>query len=60
MVIPILAFVDVTFLIGLGIPRFVGQDFDPWYAASISLIVFTSAYLAEVWRGAILAIPKGQ
>ena len=50
----------LLFLIGLGIPRFVGQDFDPWYAASISLIVFTSAYLAEVWRGAILAIPKGQ
>ena len=36
----------LLFLIGLGIPRFVGQDFDPWYAASISLIVFTSAYLA--------------
>jgi len=50
----------LLFLIGLGIPRFVGKDFDPWYAASISLIVFTSAYLAEVWRGAILAIPKGQ
>ena len=47
-------------IIGLGIPRFLGQDFDPWYAASISLVVFTSAYLAEVWRGAILAIPKGQ
>ncbi len=50
----------LLFIIGLGIPRFVGQNFDPWYAASISLIVFTSAYLAEVWRGAILAIPKGQ
>ena len=50
----------LLFIIGLGIPRFIGQDFDPWYAASISLVVFTSAYLAEVWRGAILAIPKGQ
>ena len=50
----------LLFIIGLGIPRFAGQDFDPWYAASISLVVFTSAYLAEVWRGAILAIPKGQ
>ncbi len=50
----------LLFIIGLGIPRFIGQEFDPWYAASISLIVFTSAYLSEVWRGAILAIPKGQ
>ena len=50
----------LLFIIGLGIPRFIGQDFNPWYAASISLVVFTSAYLAEVWRGAILAIPKGQ
>ena len=50
----------LLFIIGLGIPRFIGQNFDPWYAASISLIVFTSAYLAEVWRGAILAIPNGQ
>ena len=50
----------LLFIIGLGIPRFIGKDFDPWYAASISLIVFTSAYLSEVWRGAILAIPNGQ
>ena len=45
----------LLFIIGLGIPRFIGQDFDPWYAASISLVVFTSAYLAEVWRGAIFS-----
>ena len=50
----------LLFIIGLGIPRFIGQDFDPWYAASISLIIFTSAYLSEVWRGAIMAIPSGQ
>ena len=31
----------LLFIIGLGIPRFIGQDFNPWYAASISLIVFT-------------------
>jgi len=50
----------LLFIIGLGIPKFIGKDFDPWYAASISLIVFTSAYLSEVWRGAIQAIPNGQ
>ena len=50
----------LLFIIGLGIPKFIGKDFDPWYAAGISLIVFTSAYLSEVWRGAIQAIPNGQ
>ena len=50
----------LLFIIGLGIPKFIGKDFDPWYAASISLILFTSAYLSEVWRGAIQAIPNGQ
>ena len=50
----------MLFLVGLGIPRFIGIDIDPWIAAGISLTIFTSAYLSEVWRGAILAIPKGQ
>ena len=50
----------LLFIIGLGIPKFIGKDFEPWYAASISLILFTSAYLSEVWRGAIQAIPNGQ
>ena len=50
----------LLFIIGLGSPKFIGKDFDPWYAAGISLIVFTSAYLSEVWRGAIQAIPNGQ
>lgn len=50
----------LLFLLGLGLPRLIGQNIDPWFAASIALIVFTSAYLSEVWRGAILAIPRGQ
>ncbi len=50
----------LLFLLGLGFPRLIGQNIDPWLAASIALIVFTSAYLSEVWRGAILAIPRGQ
>ena len=50
----------MLFLVGLVIPRFIGIDIDPWIAAGISLTIFTSAYLSEVWRGAILAIPKGQ
>ena len=50
----------LLFLSGLGVPRLFGVDVNPWTAATISLVLFTSAYLAEVWRGAILAIPKGQ
>lgn len=50
----------LLFLLGLGVPRLLGLDIDPWIAASIALIVYTSAYLSDVWRGAIEAIPAGQ
>lgn len=50
----------VLFLVGLGVPRLLGIDVVPWTAAAVSLIIFTSAYLAEVWRGAFQAIPSGQ
>ena len=50
----------LLFLLGLGIPKLYGQDIDHWIAASVALILFTSAYLAEVWRGAITAIPQSQ
>ncbi|MEM6383785.1 MAG: amino acid ABC transporter permease [Pseudomonadota bacterium] len=50
----------LLFLLGLGVPRLLGIDIDPWLAASIALIVYTSAYLSDVWRGAIEAIPSGQ
>ena len=50
----------LLFLLGLGIPRLFGIDIDPWWAAGIALTLFTSAYLGEVWRGAVHAIPDGQ
>ncbi|MBX2884035.1 MAG: amino acid ABC transporter permease [Granulosicoccus sp.] len=50
----------LLFLTGLGIPVFFKIDMPPWLAASISLTLFTSAYMAEVWRGAIEAVPAGQ
>ena len=50
----------VLFLAGLGVPRLLGIDINPWTAATISLIIFTSAYLAEVWRGSFQAVPSGQ
>lgn len=50
----------LLFLSGLGVPRLLGQDVDPWLSATVSLTLYASAYLAEVWRGAIHAIPQGQ
>jgi len=37
-----------------------GFRIDAWTAASISFTIGTSAYLAEIWRGCIQAVPKGQ
>lgn len=50
----------LLFLTGLGIPVFFQIDIPPWVAATISLTLFTSAYLAEVWRGAVHSVPDGQ
>ncbi len=37
-----------------------GLEVSPWFAAALSLTLYTSAYLAEIWRGCVEAIPKGQ
>lgn len=50
----------LLFLIGLGVPKLTGADINPWLAASLALTLYTSAYLADVWRGAIESIPRGQ
>jgi len=50
----------LLFLSGLGVPRLLGHDVDPWVSATVSLTLYASAYLAEVWRGAIHAVPRGQ
>ncbi len=50
----------MLFLLGLGIPRLFGIEIDPWLAASVALILYASAYLSDVWRGAVEAVPIGQ
>ena len=50
----------LLFLLGLGVPRLLSIDINPWFAATIALILFTSAYLSEVWRGSIISVTKGQ
>lgn len=50
----------LLFLFGLGVPRLLGVNVNIWIAASLALTLYSSAYLAEVWRGAIQSIPQGQ
>ena len=47
------------FLIFFGLALF-GVDISPLAAATLGLTFFTSAYLAEIWRGCVEALPKGQ
>ncbi|UPF02036.1 amino acid ABC transporter permease [Pseudomonas mosselii] len=47
------------FMVFFGIALF-GIDVSAWMAAAIALTLFTSAFLAEIWRGCVEAIPRGQ
>ncbi len=37
-----------------------GLDVSPWFAVSISLILFSGAFLGDIWRGCIQAVPQPQ
>lgn len=37
-----------------------GLNISAWVAAALALTLYTSAFLAEIWRGCFNAIPKGQ
>lgn len=50
----------LLFLTGLGAPRLFGLDISPWTAAIISLTLHSSAFMADVWRGAIESVAQGQ
>jgi len=47
------------FLAYFGIALF-GIKTSAWVAASVALTFYTSAFLTEIWRGCVAAIPKGQ
>ena len=47
------------FLLFFGV-SLAGVEVPPWLAAGAALTLFTSAYLAEIWRGCVEAIPRGQ
>ena len=47
------------FLVFFGAPV-LGFDINPWLAAGVALILNSSAFLGEIWRGCIQAVPAGQ
>ncbi len=47
------------FLVFFGLPL-VGLRIEPWSAAVTGLTLCASAFLAEIWRGGVEAIPQGQ
>lgn len=53
---PLLIQFLITFF-GLSI---IGIELSPWASAVLALTTFTSAFLSDIWRGAVEAIPQGQ
>jgi polar amino acid transport system permease protein len=47
------------FLAYFGIALF-GINTSAWAAAALALTLYTSAFLAEIWRGCVAAVPRGQ
>lgn len=47
------------FLAYFGMALF-GVETSAWFAAALALTLYTSAYLAEIWRGCVASIPRGQ
>ncbi|HVZ50741.1 MAG TPA: amino acid ABC transporter permease [Pseudolabrys sp.] len=47
------------FLFFFGVALF-GIEVSPWMAAWLALTFWTSAFLTEIWRGCVEAIPRGQ
>lgn len=47
------------FLMFFGLPM-LGFRIEPWMAAVLGLTFFASAYLAEIWRSGVDALPRGQ
>src|SRR5690606_26589097 len=47
------------FLVFFGMGLF-GFNMNPWTAAFLALSLHASAFLGEIWRGCIEAVPKGQ
>ncbi|NLS07362.1 amino acid ABC transporter permease [Rhizobium sp. P32RR-XVIII] len=49
----------IMFIIYFGLPT-LGFSITPLFAAGVSLTIYVSAYLGEIWRGCLEAVPKAQ
>ena len=49
----------ILFLVYFGLPA-IGYSISPLLAAGLSLTIYVSAYLGEIWRGCLEAVPKAQ
>jgi len=47
------------FLVYFGLPK-LGIDVSAWLAAAVCLTLYASAFLTDIWRGSVEAIPRGQ
>ena len=47
------------FLAYFGLALF-GLDTSAWVSAAVALTLYTSAFLCEIWRGCVAAVPRGQ
>jgi polar amino acid transport system permease protein len=47
------------FLVFFGLPL-LGVDVSPLLAAGVALTLYAAAFLAEIWRGCVDAVPRGQ
>lgn len=48
------------FLIFFGIPILMGFDVPPLISAGVALTAYVTAFLADIWRGCVEAIPSSQ
>lgn len=50
----------MLFLLFFGLPTLFGIDVSSFSAAAIAFSLSAGAFLGEIWRGSIAAVPKGQ
>jgi polar amino acid transport system permease protein len=50
----------IQFLLAFFGLSILGIEISPWTSATIALTTFTSAFLGDIWRGSVEAIPKEQ
>ena len=55
--IPLLAWLFVFFF---GLPIMTRVQVSPWIAATIAYSIYAGAFLGEIWRGCLIAIPRQQ